>query len=96
MAIISDQWSHTVLGWIPFAGLKTLKPQEAIVLTLFGKYTRNPQGEDFLCQIILHRLTLLRIQDLVSQETSKGAAVLEASTAIRFQAENFPQNHDVK
>ena len=25
-------------GWIPFLGLKVLKPQEALVLTLFGKY----------------------------------------------------------
>ena len=27
------------IGWIPFCGLKVLKPQEALVLTLFGKYT---------------------------------------------------------
>lgn len=26
------------IGWIPFMGLKILKPQEALVLTLFGKY----------------------------------------------------------
>ena len=26
------------LGWIPLLGLKILKPQEALVLTLFGKY----------------------------------------------------------
>ena len=26
------------LGWIPLIGLKVLKPQEALVLTLFGKY----------------------------------------------------------
>ena len=28
----------TCLGWIPFLGLKVLNPQEALVLTLFGKY----------------------------------------------------------
>lgn len=27
-----------VLGWIPLCGLKVLKPQEALVLTLFGEY----------------------------------------------------------
>ncbi len=27
-----------VFGWIPLCGLKVLKPQEALVLTLFGKY----------------------------------------------------------
>lgn len=26
------------LGWIPFCGLKVIKPQEALVLTLFGNY----------------------------------------------------------
>ncbi len=26
------------IGWIPFLGLKILRPQEALVLTLFGKY----------------------------------------------------------
>lgn len=26
------------VGWLPFLGLKILKPQEALVLTLFGKY----------------------------------------------------------
>lgn len=28
----------TLVGWIPFCGLKVLRPQEAIVLTLFGEY----------------------------------------------------------
>ena len=26
-----------VIGWIPVCGLKVLRPQEALVLTLFGK-----------------------------------------------------------
>lgn len=30
--------AYIFLGWILFAGLKVLKPQEALVLTLFGKY----------------------------------------------------------
>lgn len=29
---------YLALGWIPFLGLKVLKPQEALVLTLFGNY----------------------------------------------------------
>ncbi len=35
------------LGWIPFLGLKVLKPQEALVLTLFGKYIGTLRGEGF-------------------------------------------------
>ena len=35
------------LGWIPFLGLKVLKPQEALVLTLFGNYKGTLKGEGF-------------------------------------------------
>lgn len=35
------------VGWIPFLGLKVLKPQEALVLTLFGKYIGTLKGEGF-------------------------------------------------
>ena len=29
---------YICVGWIPLLGLKVLKPQEALVLTLFGRY----------------------------------------------------------
>ena len=35
------------LGWILLPGLKVLKPQEALVLTLFGKYVGTLKGEGF-------------------------------------------------
>jgi regulator of protease activity HflC (stomatin/prohibitin superfamily) len=35
------------VGWIPYCGLKILKPQEALVLTLFGKYTGTLKNEGF-------------------------------------------------
>ena len=35
------------IGWIPMAGLRILKPQEALVLTLFGKYIGTIKGEGF-------------------------------------------------
>ena len=35
------------VGWIPFLGLKVLKPQEALVLTLFGKYIGTLKGDGF-------------------------------------------------
>lgn len=35
------------LAWIPLAGLKVLRPQEALVLTLFGKYIGTLKGEGF-------------------------------------------------
>ena len=33
--------------WIPLGGLRILKPQEALVLTLFGKYIGTLKGEGF-------------------------------------------------
>lgn len=42
------------IGWIPFLGLKVLKPQEALVLTLFGKYVGTLKDAVFLfCQSFL-------------------------------------------
>ena len=35
------------IGWIPCLGLKVLKPQEALVLTLFGKYIGTIKGAGF-------------------------------------------------
>lgn len=36
-----------VLGWIPLCGLHVLKPQEALVLTLFGKYVGTLKEDGF-------------------------------------------------
>lgn len=38
---------YLCIGWIPFLGLKVIKPQEALVLTLFGKYIGTLKGEGF-------------------------------------------------
>ena len=35
------------IGWVPMLGLKILKPQEALVLTLFGNYIGTLKGEGF-------------------------------------------------
>ena len=35
------------IGWIPLCGLRVLKPQEALALTLFGKYVGTLKGEGF-------------------------------------------------
>ncbi len=49
-------WGWALLGvslvvfltaWIPLCGLRVLKPQEALVLTLFGKYIGTIKGEGF-------------------------------------------------
>ena len=45
MIVIGVVW--LAVGWIPFMGLKILKPQEALVLTLFGKYIGTLKNEGF-------------------------------------------------
>ena len=53
-AAINEWWLLLVpcvvwlcLSWIILPGLKVLKPQEALVLTLFGKYVGTLKGEGF-------------------------------------------------
>ena len=43
--VIGTLW--LCFGWIIFLGLRILKPQEALVLTLFGKYIGTIKGEGF-------------------------------------------------
>ncbi len=38
---------YLVLGWIPWCGLKIIRPQEALVLTLFGNYVGTLREEGF-------------------------------------------------
>ena len=45
MMIVGGFW--LLVGWIPFFGLTILKPQEALVLTLFGKYVGTLKSEGF-------------------------------------------------
>ena len=36
-----------LIAWVPLLGLRVLKPQEALALTLFGKYVGTIKGEGF-------------------------------------------------
>ena len=45
LLVVSCIWLG--IGWIPFCGLKVLGPQEALVLTLFGKYVGTLKGDGF-------------------------------------------------
>ena len=45
LLIISIVW--LCIGWFPYCGLRVLKPQEALVLTLFGRYVGSLKGEGF-------------------------------------------------
>ena len=45
--VLSGIWMS--ISWIPYIGLKVLKPQEALVLTLFGKYVGTLKDDGFYC-----------------------------------------------
>lgn len=45
LLVICAVW--LLVGWIPLLGLKILKPQEALVLTLFGRYVGTLKSEGF-------------------------------------------------
>ena len=45
LAVLAILW--LAFGWIFWCGLKVLKPQEALVVTLFGKYIGTLKGEGF-------------------------------------------------
>ena len=45
LLVVSIVW--LCIGWLPYCGLRILKPQEALVLTLFGKYTGTLKSEGF-------------------------------------------------
>jgi regulator of protease activity HflC (stomatin/prohibitin superfamily) len=47
IAVVTATSLYFVLGWIIFVGLKVLKPNEAYVLTLFGKYYGTLRGPGF-------------------------------------------------
>ena len=38
---------YVCVGWIPWCGLKVIRPQEALVLTLFGKYVGTLKEDGF-------------------------------------------------
>lgn len=68
-----------VIGWIPLCGLKVLKPQEALVLTLFGNYVGTLRGAGFyavnpFCTAVnpAARTKLAQSGDTTSASASKG------------------------
>lgn len=40
---------YWTVGWLPLLGLRIIRPQEALVLTLFGKYVGTLKEEGFYC-----------------------------------------------
>ena len=73
---------YLCLGWIFFLGLKVLAPQEALVLTLFGKYVGTLKGEGFyyvnpFC-VAVNPAAKTQMNQSPDIESAKGGGVLAA------------------
>ncbi len=82
------------LGWILLLGLKILKPQEALVLTLFGKYTGTLKGEGFyfvnpFCSAVnpAAKTKLSQSGDVRNSEETGAAALLGSLSKGSVQGE---------
>ncbi len=83
MLIAGGLWM--CLGWILFLGLKILRPQEALVLTLFGKYVGTLKGEGFyyvnpfVCAVNPAAKTALRQSGDVESDGNKATQLVLGS-----------------
>lgn len=76
MLIAGGVW--LCIGWIPFMGLRIIKPNEAMVLTLFGRYTGTLKREGFF--FINPFSTAVNPESDTSISISTGAAHVKLSS----------------
>ena len=91
-----------LLGWIPLCGLRVLKPQEALVLTLFGDYIGTLKGQGFywvnpFCTAVnpAAGTKLSQSGDVNSGETGM-AALLKAGNSSTQTAESTSKKISLK
>ncbi len=81
------------VAWIPLMGLKVLKPQEALVLTLFGKYAGTLKDEGFYWVNPLNN-TRQKINDCLGNPVEIGIAVTwrvtDTAKAV-FNVDNYKE-----
>lgn len=82
------------IGWIPLIGLKVLKPQEALVLTLFGKYIGTLKEEGFyfvnpFC-VAVNPAAKTKLNQSGDVDAGNGGAALNALLAGSGQSVEMP------
>ncbi|MCQ2538197.1 MAG: SPFH domain-containing protein [Lachnospiraceae bacterium] len=87
LLVIGVTWLS--IGWIPFLGLKILKPQEAYVLTLFGNYKGTLKEPGFywvnpFCQAV-NPAAATKLAQSGDSGASKQVAVVQANAAVVSQ-----------
>lgn len=78
------------VAWIPLCGLRVLKPNEALVLTLFGKYVGTIKGEGFyainpFC-VAVNPAAQTKLNQ--SGDVNKASAVADGELKVSFDAPN--------
>ena len=80
------------VAWIPLCGLKVLKPNEALVLTLFGKYAGTIKGEGFYAVnpfcIAVNPAAQTKLNQ--SGDVTKNNSILEGKGELKLSAASFP------
>ncbi len=79
-----------VFGWIPFIGLKVLKPQEALVLTLFGDYKGTIRESGFyfvnpFCTAVNPAATTKLAQSGDASNANSGLKVSTDGTSVTME-----------
>lgn len=87
------------VAWFPLCGLRVLKPQEALVLTLFGKYVGTIKGEGFywvnpFCGSVnpAAHTSLKQSGDVSAKEAEAAAAKTNASNKISLKTMTLSNN----
>ena len=79
-----------LVGWVPFCGLKVLKPQEALVLTLFGKYIGSLKEDGFyfvnpFC-VAVNPAAKTKLNQSGDVDAGSGSALLNAALSKNAEA----------
>ena len=96
LMVIGIIWAS--LGWIPFLGLKVLKPQEALVLTLFGKYVGTLKNDGFywvnpFCTAVNPAAKTRKCRQIRSHT---GHRNFRFHKQYICKQKDFPEDHDLK
>lgn len=95
--VIAGSLYSFIIGPILFAGLKILKPNEALVLTLFGKYYGTLKGEGFFFvnpfSSAVNPATETTTSGSLSQD--KGASSIKGIPGMPGASINFPVNKKI-
>ena len=75
------------IGWVPYLGLKVLRPQEALVLTLFGKYYGTLSGDGFYAVnpfcVAVNPAARTKLNQSGDVTTLEAPAMKKGSTAVQ-------------